>query len=170
MNWLQATRATAHATVAAVITFSRFHSGTQGLQTLMLFGVLYLAASLGTHLLDHRHKLMTARISVPVIAPVVTALAALAVSFTSLDPVQSFRWLTAFLALGFTVTELWLAKKVGRKSVDGRDATITAFAALALLILMVAFDMGKVPMVGFFGAFHAILAVHLGISAASPKK
>jgi hypothetical protein len=29
--------------------------------------------------------------------------------------------------------------------------------------------MGEVPLVGFFGAFNAILAVHLGIAATSPK-
>jgi hypothetical protein len=172
MNWLQATRAIAHATVAAVITFNQIHNGDFGLQTLILFGALYLAASLGTHFLDHRNKVMSARLGLPVIAPVVVAIASIFAGYAGWDPLSSFRWLTALLALGFVVTEVWLARKVGRNTPDGRDALITAFASLALLGLFAGFNMGQVPLVGFLGAFHAILAVHLGIAATTvkPKK
>lgn len=169
MNWLEATRAVAHATVAAVITFSQVHDGELGLNTLILFGALYFAASLGTHLLDHRNKMMSPRLGLPVIAPTVVAILATIFSFTGAGNLTTFRWLTALLAAGFVITEVWLARKVGRKSIDGRDAIITAFVSLALLGLIAGFEMGEVPLVGFFGAFHAILAVHLGISATTPK-
>jgi hypothetical protein len=169
MNWLEATRAAAHATVAAVITFSQVHNGPFGLNTLILFGALYLAASLGTHFLDRRNKLMSPRLRLPLIAPVVVATAATFAVFAGWNPMASFRWLTAILAVGFLVTETYLARKVGLNSVDGRDAVITAFMSLALLGLFAGFNMGEVPLVGFLGAFHAILAVHLGISATSPK-
>jgi hypothetical protein len=39
-----------------------------------------------------------------------------------------------------------------------------------MLGLSIGVDVGAVPLVGFFGAYHAILAVHLGISAATPKR
>ena len=169
MNWLQATRAVAHATVAAVITFSQVHSSELGLLTLVLFGALYLAASLGTHFLDKRNKVMSARLGLPVIAPVLVAVASAFALGAGWDQQQAFRWLTAVLALGFAATEIYLARKVGTKTADGRDAIITAFLSLALLGLFTGFDMGQVPLNGFLGAFHAILAVHLGIAATSPK-
>ena len=169
MNWLQATRAVAHATVAALITFSQAHNSELGLNSLILFGSLYLIASLGTHFLDKRNKIMSPRLGLPVIAPLVVAALAVVALTAGWKQEQSFRWLTALLALGFAVTEIYLARKVGTKTVDGRDAIITAFLSLALLGLFAGFDMGQVPLNGFFGAFHAILAVHLGIAATSPK-
>ena len=66
------------------------------------------------------------------------------------------------------ISEVWLARKVGRKTAAGRDATFTAFMSFALLGLFAGFNMGEVPLVGFLGAFHAIVAVHLGIAAATP--
>lgn len=169
MNWLQATRAAAHATVAAVITFNQVHNSVFGLNTLVLFGALYLLASLGTHFLDHRNKVMSPRLGLPVIAPTIVAISAVFALNSNWNQLAAFRWLTAFLALGFVITEVWLANKVGRKTIDGRDAVITAFLSLALLGLFAGFDMGQVPLIGFLGAFHAILAVHLGISATTPK-
>lgn len=168
MNWLQATRAAAHATVAAVITFNQIHNGEFGLTTLILFGALYLFASLGTHFLDHRNKVISPRLGLPLIAPVIVGIAATFALTAGWNQLESFRWLTAILAAGFLVTEIWLSKKVGRKTADGRDAIITAFMSLALLGLFAGFNMGEVPLVGFLGAFHAILAVHLGIAATSP--
>ena len=168
MNWLQATRATAHAGVAAVITFNQVHSSEFGLTTLILFGALFLAASLGTHFLDHRNKVMSARLGIPVIVPTIVAIAAAFALSAGWNQLASFRWLTAILAAGFAISELWLAKKVGTKSIDGRDAIITSFMSFALLGLFAGFDMGQVPLIGFLGAFHAILAVHLGIAATTP--
>ena len=169
MHWLEATRAAAHATVAAVITFSQVHNGLFGLNTLILFGALYLAASLGTHFLDHRNKVMSPRLGYPLIAPMAVAVAATYAIFAGWNHLATFRWLTAILAAGFLITETLLARKVGLKSPDGKDAIITAFMSFALLGLFAGFNMGEVPLVGFLGAFHAILAVHLGISATTPK-
>jgi hypothetical protein len=169
MNWLQATRAAAHATVAAVITFSQIHNAAFGLNSLILFGALYLAASLGTHFLDRRNKVKSARLALPVIAPVIVAIAAVVAGSAGWNQLASLRWLTALLAAGFLISEVYLARKVGVKTPDGRDAIITAFMSFALLGLFAGFDMKEVPLVGFLGAFHAILAVHLGIAATSPK-
>jgi hypothetical protein len=40
---------------------------------------------------------------------------------------------------------------------------------LALLGLAVGFVLDPRPLIGYYGAFHAILAVHLGIAAATPS-
>lgn len=170
MNSLLATRAAAHAAVAAVITFSALHNGELGINSLILFGALYFAASLGTHLLDRRFKLMSARLSLPVIAPTFVGVLAVIAKFTGHQELITFRILVGLLMLGFVITELLHAKKVGRKTLDGKEAVITAVASAIMLGISLGVDVGPVPMVGFFGAYHAVLAVHLGISAATPKK
>ena len=170
MNWLLATRAVSHAIVAAVITFSQIHNGQLGLTSLVLFGVLFVLASLGTHFLDHRNKLTSPAMGLPLISPIlVTTLAVIAMT-TTFNQLLAFRWLTGLLMLGFVLTELLVAKKVGRKTLQGKEAVITAVASAIMLGLALGIDVGEVPLVGFFGAYNAILAVHLGISAATPKR
>jgi predicted permease len=170
MNWLLATRAASHATVAAVITFNQVHNGELGLTSLALFGVLYLLASLGTHFLDRRKKLSSPSLGMPLIAPILVSTLAVIATTTNLNQLLAFRWLTALLMLGFVITELMLVKKIGRTTLQGREAVITAVASVIMLGIAIGIDVGEVPLVGFFGAYNAILAVHLGISAATPKK
>jgi len=170
MNWLAATRAVAHATVAAVITFSQVHNGELGLRTLILFGVLYLAASLGTHLLDNRNKVMSLRLALPTIAPVITAIVAIVAVFTNLPALATFRWLVVALTLSFALIEFALYRKFGKKSSDGLDALIAGVASIAMFGIAAGINTGEVPLIGFFGAFNVILAVHLGIVATTPKK
>ena len=170
MNWLLATRAVSHATVAAVITFNPVHNGALGITSLALFGVLYFAASLGTHLLDKRNRLTSPSLGLPLIAPILVATLAVISTTANVNQLLAFRWLTALLMLGFVISELVVAKKVGRKTLQGREAVITAVASIIMLGLAIGIDVGEVPLIGFFGAFNAILAVHLGISAATPKK
>jgi len=170
MNWLLATRAVSHAIVAAVITFSQIHNGQLGLTSLVLFGMLFVLASLGTHFLDRRNKLTSPALGLPLISPIlVTTLAVIAMT-TTFNQLLAFRWLTGLLMLGFVVTELLVAKKLGRKTLQGKEAVITAVASAIMLGLALGIDVGEVPLVGFFGAYNAILAVHLGISAATPKR
>lgn len=170
MSWILATRSVSHAVVAALITFSQVHNGELGLTSLVLFGVLYVSASIGTHFLDRRNKLTSPTLGLPLIAPIITAtVAAIALSI-GFNNLLAFRWLTGLLMLGFVITELLVAKRVGRKTLQGKEAVITAVASAIMLGLALGIDVGEVPLVGFFGAYHAILAVHLGISAATPKK
>lgn len=170
MNWLVATRAASHATVALLITFTYEHDGFLGLTSLMLFGALYLASSIGTHLIDKRRKISSPAVALPVLAPILVAtLAAISIALVE-EQLLAFRWLLAVLMVGFVVTELFVAKKAGRKSVDGKEAIFTAVASAIMLGLAIGVDVGERPLIGFFGAYLAILAVHLGISAATPKK
>ena len=75
MNWLLATRAVAHGVVAIMITFAQIDNV---LNCLVLFGSLYLAASLGTTVLDRRYKLTSPSVGLPLIAPMVVATLAVA--------------------------------------------------------------------------------------------
>jgi hypothetical protein len=170
MNWLIAGRAAAHATVAIVITFNQVHNGELGLASLTLFGMLYLAANLFTVYLDRRRKLSSPALSWPVIASTAIGILALVAQFVEIDKITSSRVLIGLLMLGFVVAEILVAKQVGRKTLEGKEAVITAVASAVMLGLSLGVDVGAVPLVGFFGAYHAILAVHLGISAATPKR
>ncbi|MEY4398219.1 MAG: hypothetical protein RLZ53_795 [Actinomycetota bacterium] len=170
MNWLTATRAAAHAAVAMVITFTKYHTVEFGFQMLILFAALYLAASLGTHFLDHRFKVMSPRLGFPVIPLLVAGpLATLAIVF-GLKDTLSLRVIYGVLFAGFVIVELLLAKKFGRKTTEGKDAILTAYISLGLAGLAISFDVESKNIIGFFGAWHALLAVHLGIAAFSPKK
>ena len=170
MNWLTATRAAAHAAVAMVITFTKYHTVEFGFQMLILFAALYLAASLGTHFLDHRFKVMSPRLGFPLIPLLVAGpLAAMALGF-SLNDTLSLRVVYGVLFAGFVIVELLLAKKLGGKTPEGRDAILTAYISLAMAGLAISFNVESKNIIGFFGAWHALLAVHLGIAAFSPKK
>ncbi|MEO0313060.1 MAG: hypothetical protein RL140_290 [Actinomycetota bacterium] len=170
MNWLTTTRAAAHAAVALVITFTKYHTVEFGLQMVILFAALYLAASLGTHFLDNRFKVMSPRLGLPLIPLLVTGpLAAAAIGF-GLNDTLTLRVVYGVLFAGLVIVELYLAKKFGRKTPDGRDAILTAYISLALAGLAISFNVESKNIIGFFGAWHALLAVHLGIAAFSPKK
>lgn len=170
MNWLTSTRAAAHAAVALVITFTQYHTVEFGLLMVVLFAAIYVAATLGTHFLDHRFKVMSPRLGLPLI-PVLVAgpLAVLALAFDYRNTLV-LRGIYALLFLGFVIVELYLAKKLGRKTQDGKDALITAFLSLVLAGLAVSFNVESKQIIGFIGAWHAMLAVHLGIAAFTPRK
>jgi asparagine N-glycosylation enzyme membrane subunit Stt3 len=156
--------------VAIVITFNQVHNGELGLASLTLFGMLYLAANLFTVYLDRRRKLSSPALSWPVIASTAIGILALVAQFVEIDKITSSRVLIGLLMIGFVVAEILVAKQVGRKTLEGKEAVITAVASAVMLGLSLGVDVGAVPLVGFFGAYHAILAVHLGISAATPKR
>lgn len=167
MNWLLATRAVAHGVVAIMITFAQIDNV---LNSLILFGALYLAASLGTHFLDRRFKLNSQTVGLPLIAPVIVATLAAAALWLNADSLLAFRVLTGLLMAWFVISEIVVAKKAGRKTLQGREAVITAVASAIMLGLALGANLRQDDLVGFFGAYNAILAVHLGIAAATPKK
>ncbi len=167
MNWLLATRAVAHGVVAIMITFAQIDNV---LNSLVLFGSLYLAASLGTTFLDRRYKLTSPSVGLPLIAPMVVATLAVAALWLQLDTLLAFRILTALLMGWFVVSEIVVANKVGRKTLQGREAVITAVFSAVMLGLAAGANLREQDLVGFFGAYNALLAVHLGIAAATPKK
>ena len=167
MNWLLATRAVAHGVVAIMITFAQIDNV---LNSLVLFGSLYLAASLGTTFVDRRYKLTSPSVGLPLIAPMVVATLAVAALWLQLDTLLVFRILTALLMGWFVISEIMVANKVGRKTLQGREAVITAVFSAVMLGLAAGANLREQDLVGFFGAYNALLAVHLGIAAATPKK
>lgn len=167
MNWLLATRAVAHGVVAMMITFAQIDNV---LNSLVLFGSLYLAASLGTTFIDHRYKLTSPSVGLPLIAPIVVATLAVAALWLQLDTLLAFRILTALLMGWFVISEIVVANKMGRKTLQGREAVITAVFSAVMLGLAAGANLREQDLVGFFGAYNALLAVHLGIAAATPKK
>lgn len=81
---------------------------------------------------------------------------------------ELFIWLVASLSLSLTVVSLYQAAQLGLKTKKAKDPIITAAlnALLGALFLLAPLD--EVAAVGFFGAYLILIAVHLGISAASP--
>ena len=69
------------------------------------------------------------------------------------------------------IAELIFALRAEKKSVARRDYLINAVLAIGLFAAQAAITKASdsVSHVGFFGAYAIILAIHLGIAAASPK-
>jgi hypothetical protein len=100
----------------------------------------------------------------------VVATLAVAALWLQLDTLLAFRILTALLMGWFVISEIVVANKVGRKTLQGREAVITAVFSAVMLGLAAGANLREQDLVGFFGAYNALLAVHLGIAAATPKK
>jgi uncharacterized membrane protein HdeD (DUF308 family) len=66
--------------------------------------------------------------------------------------------------------ELYLARRSGLKTRNGKDALINAVLSLLLGLLFLVAPLDIVSAVGFFGAYLALSGIHLAIAAATPSK
>ena len=99
------------------------------------------------------------------------AMAWLSVSFDA-NNATTMAWILLMAwALFGAIFELIFALRAGKKSGARRDHLISAVLAIGLLISQASITAASdsVSHVGFFGAYAVILAVHLGISSASPN-
>jgi len=144
------------------------HSGLVGLVTLGIFGVL-LGLGGATIALYKRSGLNPLQ-ELPVAA---LALIVGLFAFLATQEVPGHR--AAFLALVAAwglisgAFELYQARRLGFRTLRGRDVLISASLGLLLGVVFLAVPLDIVSAVGFFGAYLAITGVHLGIAASSAK-
>ena len=156
--------------VALVITFTRPDNATIGLA---LFAAYSLALSLGTVLIGTRSvKTRSAMVFVPqafvALAAGVAALFALGATLSfQLAALQSL--LLVLLTLS-TAIESYLAYQVREIRLESREHQIAAGLALVIAVILAVVEAQPLNILGFFGAYLSITAVHLGIWASSPKK
>lgn len=141
-----------------VITFAQNHSSIAGLWVLASY-----CASLAIALLIASFKASIAE------ALILLLIGSFAFLLTSSNvQLQGFGWLVASLTLSLTIVNVFQASTLGFKSKPARDVIITAALNLIIGLLYLLAPLDDVASVGFFGAYLILLAVHLGISAASP--
>lgn len=170
MKIVLALRAAISFAVGVFITFSQSHSASVGLLALAIFGIGFaILNSFGSAIWG---KGLTALESLPlsVIALIVGLLAILVPGTDPLAQAMVFIYLVTGFGLVAGAFELYLARREGFKSRNGKDGLINAGLSLLLGLLFLVAPLDIVSAVGFFGAYLALSGIHLAIAAATPSK
>jgi uncharacterized membrane protein HdeD (DUF308 family) len=156
--------------VGVFITFNQSHSASIGLTALAIFGIGYaILNSVGNAVWG---KGITSVESMPlsVVAVIVGVFALLIPSTDPFAQAMAFIYLVTGWGLVAGAFELYLARREGLKTRNGKDALINAVLSLALGVLFLVAPLDIVSAVGFFGAYLALSGIHLAIAAATPSK
>lgn len=162
MRLLQLLRAAVFLEVGIIITFTYDKTIAVGLNGLISFGVGYALVSVlyaltkGKKLNEFDHLGLTA---------VALAIGLAAANLPSEYQHQWFRHLVALLGLCTAIYEGLRVRKVGVKTVAGKERLISASLGLALALLFVILPMSDRNAVGFFDTYMLLNAVHLAIGA-----
>jgi uncharacterized membrane protein HdeD (DUF308 family) len=161
-------RAAISFTLGIFITFSQVHSADLGLKVLGVYGILLGIG--GAVIALYKRSGLNPLQELPS-----AALALLIGLFALLSTTSPSSEIVAFLALVSAwglisgAFELYQSRRLGFKSVRGRDCLISAVLGLLLGVIFLAAPLDAVSAVGFFGAYLAISGVHLGIASSSAK-
>lgn len=147
------------------ITFSQIHDASVGMYGLAIISVGWSIAAIVA---------ITKRSAIIFNAFIAFASAAMiwfALSFDANNETSMAWILIQSWGLFGALAELYLAIRQSKGSAQRRDHLINAglAAALVVALALITDAADSVSRVGFFGAYAIILAVHLGIAAASPK-
>lgn len=155
--------------VGILITFSQAHNDYVANLGLLILSIGWAVANV---LASFNSKLgKQALFSRLFIAIASFAMAIFAANLLQMPKDQVGINLVYFWGLFGTIAELNFARLEQRKSAERRDSLISAGLALGLFLAQqfapIADIVGRV---GFFGAYAVILAVHLGLTAATPAQ
>ena len=167
-----ALRAALSLALGLVVTFQQDHNPHFGLKVLATFGLGVAAISVVSAFLNRSSFAAIEAIPVAVVAAIIGVLAILA-NDTNEPPIYDrFNNLVAAWGLIAGVYELYLARRAGFRSVNGKDSLLSSVLALALgvLFLLEPIRIDITTGVGFLGAYLVVSSVHLGIAAASQSK
>ena len=147
------------------ITFSQAHDANVAMLGLVMISAGWFLASLFL-ILKNINPIINGLLMLAT-----AAMAWFAVSFEANNATTMAWILLQSWGLFGAVVELLLALRAEKKSAHRRDSFINAGLALGLFVSQISITAAadSVSHVGFFGAYAIILAVHLGITAASPS-
>lgn len=174
MRAILASRAALSLGIGVWITFDQYfrvHNATFGLLALAVFGLGFALLNGVTTSIWGRGLVAIENMPLTVVAFLVGLLAALVPSASGqITPEASFLAMVTIWGIISGAFELYLARRAGFRSTEGRDSLINACMGLALGVLFLLAQPDIVSAVGFFGAYLVMTGVHLGIAAASPVK
>lgn len=147
------------------ITFSQAHDANVAMFGLLIISAGWFLASI-ISVLKNSNPILNG-----VLILATAAMAWLAVSFEANNATTMAWILLEAWALFGAIFELIFALRAQKKSAIRRDYLINAGLALGLFVSQVSITAAadSVSHVGFFGAYAAILGVHLAIASASPN-
>lgn len=168
MRWINASRAAVSFVIGIFITFSQSHEASIGLLALGLFGIGYAVANGVTTSVFGKGLLAIENMPLTISAFTIGLLALLVPAANPGAQHAAFIFLVTGWALVSGSFELYLARRAGFKSQNGRETLINSVFSLLLGVLFLIAPLDVVSAVGFFGAYLIMSAVHLGIAAGSP--
>lgn len=147
------------------ITFSQAHDADVAMLGLVIISAGWAVASV-FDVLKNRQPVLNGIILLGACAMIYYAVSFEPNNATTLAWILLMAW-----GLFGAIVELIFALRAEKKSVARRDYLINSVLAIGLFAAQAAITKASdsVSHVGFFGAYAIILAIHLGIAAASPK-
>lgn len=170
MKIVLALRASISFAVAVFITFSQSHSASVGLLALAIFGIGFAILNSVGSAIWGKGLFAVESLPLSIIALIIGVLAILVPGSDPLAQGMVFIYLVTGFGLAAGVFELYLARREGFKSRNGKDGLLNAGLSLLLGLLFLIAPLDIVSAVGFFGAYLALSGIHLAIAAATPSK
>ena len=158
------------------ITFMQIHDQVIGLTALAVLALGWAVANLLAIFLSKNRIAVLESVPLLVIQAIFGVIALNAALNVAQEPtaqILQFSPLTVLvITWGFLsgAYDVWQAQLVGPKTGPGRDFLINAGLNFVLAAIFLIPNLDVVSAVGFIGAYSVLMGVHLGISAASPKR
>ena len=168
MRQTNALRAIVSLAVGLFITFSQSHHAAIGLTALAMFGIGFsIANAVGSGVWG---KGLVAIEAVPltIVSLLIGGLAIMVPVAEEAKAKLAFIGLITVWGLVSGAFELYLARRAGFKSGEGRDYLLSSTLSIVLGLLFLVAPLDIVSAVGFFGAYLVISGVQLAVAAASP--
>jgi hypothetical protein len=170
MKIVIALRATIAMIVGLFITFNQSHSAATGLLALAIFGLGFAVLNGVGTMVWGKGLIAVENMPLTVAAFIIGLLALLVPQTDPQAQALAFIYLVTGWGLISGSFELYLARRAGFGTQQGKDNSINAGFGLLLGVLFLVAQLDVVSAVGFFGAYLVLTAVHLGIAAATPTK
>lgn len=170
MKTVIALRAIISLAVGLFITFNQAHSAQVGLVSLAAFAIAFaLLVATGTAIWGKGTRAIE-NIPLSAAALIIGVLALLVPASDQAAQTAAFIYLCTGWGLIAGSFELYLARRAGFQSLEGKDNLISAAFSLLLGVLFLLAPLDVIAAVGFFGAYLVLTGVHLGIAALTPSK
>lgn len=175
MRSLFAARALISFAAGLYVVFNQGHYVAVCLAALAVFGIGTAVLQLALAIFGKSSLSTIESIPTSIIALAIGAIAALAQVQATQGAlgwhivIQEFAWLVTGWGLTSGAFELYLARRAGFKSTQGRDYAILSALGLLLGLVNLVVPMDRTTTVGMFVAYLMFSAVHLGIASTSPK-
>jgi hypothetical protein len=148
-----------------LITFSQKHDADVAMLGLLIMSAGWVVAS-AVAVIKKQSMILHSIVAIGAMAMIAYSQSFVANEATTRAWILLMSW-------GFfgAILEIIFALRAAKKSDERRDYLINAALALLLVVAQIAITKASdsVSHVGFFGAYAILLAVHLGVAAASPR-
>lgn len=168
MRQTNALRAIVSLAVGLFITFSQSHHAAIGLTALAMFGIGFAIANAVGSGVWGKGLVAIEAVPLTIVSVLIGGLAIMVPVADEAKAKLAFIGLITVWGLVSGAFELYLARRSGFKTGEGRDYLLSSTLSIVLGLLFLVAPLDIVSAVGFFGAYLVISGVQLAVAAASP--